>query len=82
MNAAAAGVKTRLGAWTGRGTLAAGAGTDAGYFRILDSAYTAAHIQGTVTVTGGGGNLTVDNNSIANNQLVDISTFTVTALNA
>jgi len=82
MAAASAGSKARLGTWTGTGLPAAGAGTAAGYFRIMDSAGTTCHVQGTITVTGGGGDMTLDNTSIANNQSVTVNTFTATMGNA
>jgi hypothetical protein len=82
MNAASAGAKTLLGTWSGTGDAGAGSGTAAGYFRVLDSSGVTTHLQGTVTVTGGGGDLTVDNTSIASAQLISISAFTITALNA
>mgnify|MGYP005844431653 CR=1 FL=1 len=82
MSAASGGVKTKLGTWSGAGTAAAGAGTAAGYFRVYDSTNTTCHIQGTVTVTGGGGDMTLDNVSIAQNQVVTVNTFSVTAGNA
>jgi hypothetical protein len=82
MNAASAGSKTKLGTWTGTGLAGAGAGTAAGYFRIYDTGNTTCHMQGTVTATGGGGDMTLDNTSIALNQTVTIQTFTVNAGNA
>ena len=75
MNAASGGTKTLLGTWTLTG---AAAGT-AGYFRVLDSTGTTVGIQGTVTATGGGGDMTLDNTSIAVSQVVNITTFTLTA---
>jgi|SRR6187455_691757 len=57
---------------------ASAAGT-AGYYRIVDSAGTTCHEQGTVTATGGGGDMTIDNTSIANGQSVNITGFTKTA---
>lgn len=78
MNAAASGQKTKLGTWQGNG-LAAGT---AGYFRIYDSTNTTCHVQGTVTITGGGGDLTLDNTNIAVNQVVAANTFTINAGNA
>jgi len=60
----------------------AGAAGTAGYFRIWDSTGTTCHEQGTVTATGGGGDLTLDNTSIANGQTVTIATKTYTAANA
>jgi hypothetical protein len=59
-------------------TAVAGAPTNAGYFRIVDSAGTTCHMQGTVTATGGGGDLTLDNISIATGQVVAISSWTWT----
>lgn len=57
---------------------AVGTGT-AGYFRIYDSTGTNCHMQGTVTATGGGGDMTVDNTSIATGQTVNLTGFTLTA---
>lgn len=51
----------------------------AGYYRIVDSAGTTCHEQGSVTVTGGGGDLTVDNTSINTSQTVNLTGFTKTA---
>jgi hypothetical protein len=82
MNAAASGSKTKLGTWSATGAAGAGAGTNAGYFRITDSAGTTCHVQGTVTVTGGGGDMTLDNTSIAFGQSVTVNTFTLNAGNA
>lgn len=75
MNAASGGTKTLLGTWTLTG-VAAG---NAGYFRVLDNAGTTVGIQGTVTATGGGGDMLLDNISIAVSQVVNITTFTLTA---
>lgn len=74
LTASSAGVKSLNGTWTGT---ASGTGT-AGYFRITDSAGTTCHVQGTLTATGGGGDMTLDNTSIASGQTVTISTFTLT----
>lgn len=82
MTAASGGQKDRNGTWTGTGAAGAGTGTNAGYFRITDSAGTTTHMQGTVTITGGGGDMTLDNTNIASGQVVTINTFTVTAGNA
>jgi hypothetical protein len=78
MNAASAGSKTLLGTWSGTG-LAAGT---AGYFRIVDSTGATCHVQGTITATGGGGDLTLDNTSIATSQTVNENSFTLNAANA
>jgi hypothetical protein len=39
-------------------------------------------MQGTVTISGGGGDMTLDNPNIAQNQVVTVNTFSVTAGNA
>ena len=60
----------------------AGAGGTAGHYRLKASGDTGAATQnepreeGTVTATGGGGDLTLDNAVIANAQTVTINTFT------
>lgn len=77
MAAASAGSKAMAGTW--QDTSADAAGT-AGHFRIKAS--TTCHIQGTVTATGGGGDLTLDNVSIASGQSVSITSFTLTDGNA
>lgn len=79
MSAASAGSKALLGTW--QDTAADATGT-AGYFRILDSTGTTCHAQGTITVTGGGGDMTLDNTSINSNQTVTVTSFTLTAGNA
>lgn len=76
MAAASGGTKAKSGTW--QDTSADNTGT-AGYFRIYDSGGTVCHMQGTVTATGGGGDLTVDNTSFAAAQSFTINTFTLTA---
>jgi len=78
MSAASAGSKAKLGTW--QDTSADATGT-AGYFRIFDNAGSVCHIQGTVTLTAGGGDMTLDNTSIATGQSVTIATFTLTDAN-
>lgn len=80
--AASSGSKAKSGTWSGTGAAAASSGTNAGYFRILDSTETTVHIQGTITATGGGGDMTMNNISIADGQSVEVTGFTVTAGNA
>lgn len=82
MNSAASRLKTKLGSWSGVGLTAAGAGTSAGYFRLVGNAGTACGMQGTVTGAGGGGDMTLDNVSIAANQAVTVNTFTLGGNNA
>lgn len=79
MAAAAAGAKAKSGTW--QDTAADAAGT-AGHFRIYAADGTTAKIQGTVTATGGGGDMTLDNTVIAVGQVVTITGFTLTAGNA
>lgn len=76
---AASGSKALAGTWQSTGIN--GGGT-AGYYRILASDNATVHEQGTVTITGGGGDLTVDNTSIANGQTVTITGMTKTDGNA
>jgi hypothetical protein len=51
---------------------------DAGYFRIKNSAGTVTHIQGDITITGGGGAMTLDSINIATGQPINVTTFTLT----
>jgi hypothetical protein len=78
MAAASGGTKAKAGTWTGTG---AAAGT-AGHFRLKDSTDTTCHMQGSVTATGGGGQMELDNVVIAASQAITYSTFTLTAPNA
>lgn len=79
MAAASSGSKAMSGTWQDASANAAGT---AGYFRIYDAAGTTCHLQGTVTATGGGGDLQLDNTSIASGQSVTITTFSLTDANA
>jgi len=79
MSAASAGAKSLLGTW--QETSADAAGT-AAHFRIYDSAGTVCGLQGTVTATGGGGDMTLDNAVLALAQQVNVTTFTITEGNA
>ena len=78
MNAASTGTKTKLGTWSGTGAAAG----SVGHFRIVDSAGTTCHAQGSVTVTGSGGDMTVDNAVVAASQVVTVNTFTLSDANA
>ena len=79
MAAASGGAKSLAGTW--QDTSADATGT-AGHFRIYDSTDTTCHLQGTVTATGGGGDMTVDNTSFASGQQFTVTTFTLTDGNA
>lgn len=76
--AASAGAKAKTGTWS---VTAVAAGT-AGHFRLVDNAGTTCHIQGSVTLTSGGGDMELDNTSITIGQTVTVSTFTITDGNA
>jgi hypothetical protein len=72
------GVVTKLGTWQAE-ALATGI---AGHFRIKDASGTTTHVQGSVTMPGQGGDVEVNNTSIAVSQTVVISSFTYTRGNA
>jgi hypothetical protein len=71
---AAGGAKALLGTWQDSAADATGI---AGHFRIKNSGV--CHIQGSISATGGGGDLTLDNTSIALNQQVTITSFNLMA---
>ena len=50
----------------------------AAHYRIYASDGTTCHEQGSITATGGGGDMTIDNTSIASGQTVNITGFTKT----
>lgn len=79
MAAASAGSKSKSGTWE---DTSADAGGTAAHFRIYASDGTTCHIQGTVTATGGGGDMTVDNVSFAAGQAFSVTGFTLTGGNA
>lgn len=74
MAAASGGAKALSGTWQDASADATGT---AGHFRIKAGA--TCHIQGSVTATGGGGDMTLDNTSITAAQQVTITGFTITA---
>lgn len=71
--------KAKNGTWSG----AASAGGVAGHYRLKTSSDTGAatqnesRMEGSITATGGGGDMTIDNTNIANGQTVTVNTFTV-----
>ena len=79
MAAANAGSKALNGTW--QDTSADATGT-AAHFRVYASDGTTCHMQGSVTATGAGGDMTLDNTSVAAGQSITISSFTLTAGNA
>lgn len=75
MAAASGGVKAKAGTWTGTGS-AAGV---AGHCRIYDNAGTTCHIQGSAAI--GSGDFSMDNTNIAIAQVINVTTFSLTAAN-
>ena len=76
MGNAANGSKTKLGTWS---DVDADASGTAGYFRLYATDGTTCYMQGTITATGGGGDLELSSTAIAVGQTVFISGFTLTA---
>ena len=77
--AAGSGAKAKAGTW--QDTSADATGT-AAHYRIYASDGTTCHVQGTVTVTGGGGDMTVDSVSFTAGQQFTVNSFSLTAANA
>lgn len=77
--AASGGTKSKNGTWQ---DLSADNTGTAAHFRLYDSAGTTCHMQGTVTATGGGGDMEVSSTSFTAGQSFTISTFTLTDGNA
>lgn len=77
MNAASGGSKSKAGTWSGS-SIGNGSAT---YFRIYTSG-SVSSIQGTVSGSGLGGDMILDNVSIISPQIVTIQTFTLNAGNA
>lgn len=79
MAAASSGSKAMSGTWSDSSADATGT---AAHWRLYATDGTTCHAQGTVTATGGGGDMTVDNTSFASGQAFSVTTFTITAGNA
>lgn len=77
--AASSGSKAKSGTWQ---DASADASITAAHWRLYESTATTCHLQGTVTATGGGGDMTLDSTSITAGQVVTISTFTISAANS
>lgn len=75
---ASAGSKAFAGTW--QDASADNAGT-AAHFRLYASDGTTCHVQGTVTATGGGGDMTLDNAVLAAGQVFNVTSFTLTDAN-
>lgn len=78
-DAAASGVKNILAAASVPISTTALATGTAGYYRVFKSDDSTCVEQGTVTATGGGGDMTVDSTSLTSGQNVQITGFTKTA---
>lgn len=78
MAAASSASKAKSGTWQDASADATGT---AAHFRIYNSGDTVCHIQGTVTITSGGGDMEVDNTSFASGQQFTITAFTLNAGN-
>jgi hypothetical protein len=76
MAAASGGTKSKSGTWQ---DLSADAAGTAGHFRIKQGG--TCHIQGTCTITGGGGDMILDNTNFAVGQVFTVVNFTLTAGN-
>jgi hypothetical protein len=73
--AASGGTKNAQGTWQDASADSSGAG---GYFRIVGGSNV---LEGTVTATGGGGDLTLDNINIVAGQQVTVTSFTLSSTN-
>ena len=74
-----AGAAAKSGTWE---DLTADASGVAGHFEIMDSTGTTCHMQGSITATGGGGDMTINNTNIASGQPVTVTAFSRTAAGA
>jgi hypothetical protein len=70
--------KAKSGTWQDASADATGV---IGHYRIYASDGTTCGEQGDVTITGGGGTMTVDNTNVASGQVVTVSSYTKTAGN-
>ena len=77
--AASSGSKTLLGTWQ---DVSADATGTAAHFRIHDSTGTTCHMQGSITLTSGGGDMELDNTSLTAGQQFTVTSFTITDGNA
>ena len=78
--AASAGSKSKVA--TAFEDTSADAGGTASHFRLKDSGGTVCHMQGTITATGGGGDMEFDSTTITLGQHITITSFQLNAGNA
>jgi hypothetical protein len=74
LTAASGGVKNKLGTWSAN-ALANGT---VGYFRITNNSMSTTHMQGSITVASGNGDLTMTSTDYTSGQNLLINTFTWT----
>lgn len=79
MAAASGGAKALAGSWADASADATGT---AEHFEITASDGTTRHMQGSVTASGGGGDIIVQNTSFASGQAFSITSFTLTDANS
>ncbi len=79
MAAASSGTKVKSGTWQDASADASGT---AGHFRLYDSTATTCHMQGTVTATGDGGDMTVGSLTFLAGQSFTVTTFSLTDANS
>jgi len=79
MAAASGGSKALSGSWQ---DLSADATGTAGYFRVYATGGTVCGMQGTVSATGGGGDMIVNSTAFTAGQSFTVNTFTITDANA
>lgn len=77
--AASSGASAKSGTWE---DASANADGTIGHYRLFASDGTTCHEQGTVTATGGGGDITVDNPAVVTGQKVTVTSYTYTMGNA
>jgi hypothetical protein len=79
MAAAASGSKAKSGTWQDASADATGT---AAHWRLYASDGTTCHAQGTITLTAGGGDMTVDNTSLVAAQSFTVTSFTLSDANS
>lgn len=75
MAASSGGVKSKLGTWQ---DLSADASGTVGHYRIYDSTGTTCKLQGSVTLTGGGGDMTLDAVAVLITQQITVTSYSWT----
>jgi len=79
MAAASSGQKSMSGTWQDSSADAAGT---AGHFRVYASGGSTCHMQGSITATGGGGDMELDNTVLAAGQQFQVTSFQLNEANA